>query len=257
MSRVVILHPGEMGAAVGAALLEVGGDVCWLPTSRSTETRNRATENGLRPVTGLGGVDIVISVCPPAHALDVARSVAGFGGLFVDANAVSPQTAAEVAGIVTAGGAAYVDGGIIGPPPRDRGTTRLYLSGQRAGEVARVFHEARIEPVVVDAGPFAASATKMTYAAWSKITAALLLSVHETATALDVDDVLRAEWEVSQPELAARLEGARRSAAAKGWRWEGEMHEIARTFADVGQPAGFGATAAQVFAAYERPTRPD
>ncbi|MGH3897305.1 MAG: hypothetical protein ACRDTA_03455 [Pseudonocardiaceae bacterium] len=26
-------------------------------------------------------------------------------------------------------GAAVVDGGIVGPPPRDSGTTRLYLSG--------------------------------------------------------------------------------------------------------------------------------
>ena len=253
MPRVAILHPGEMGAAVGAALRAVGVDVSWLPAGRSSDTRARADRADIGPIDDLTSVDIVLSICPPAHALDVARSVAGFPGLYVDANAVSPATAAGVADIVTAGGAAYVDGGIIGPPPRDRGTTRLYLSGDRAGEVAQVFHEGRIEPVVVDAGPFAASATKMTYAAWSKISAALLLSAHETAKALDVDDVLRAEWEISQPELLARLESAGRSATAKGWRWEAEMREVARTFADAGQPDGFGAAAARVFGAYPRP----
>jgi len=28
MPRVAILHPGEMGSAVGAALMDVGADVC-------------------------------------------------------------------------------------------------------------------------------------------------------------------------------------------------------------------------------------
>jgi hypothetical protein len=107
--------------------------------------------------------------------------------------------------------------------------------------------------VVVDAGRFAASATKMTYAAWTKISAALLLASHEVATRLDVDDVLDAEWAVSQLDLARRLESARRSAAAKGWRWEAEMREIAATFAAVDEPAGFGEAAAELFGRFERP----
>ncbi|HEY7989171.1 MAG TPA: DUF1932 domain-containing protein, partial [Lapillicoccus sp.] len=100
---------------------------------------------------------------------------------------------------------------------------------------------------------FAASATKMTYAAWTKVSAALLLSVHEAAERLDVDDVLRAEWAVSLPEMAERLASAQRSAAAKGWRWESEMREIAATFAAVGMPSGFGESAADVFGRFPRP----
>jgi hypothetical protein len=166
---------------------------------------------------------------------------------------VSPATAEAVATAVEAGGATYVDGGIIGPPPREPGTTRLYLSGDRAGEVARLFVDSRLEPVVVEAGRFAASATKMTYAAWTKVSAALLLSVHEAAERLDVDDVLRAEWAVSLPELAERLASAQLSAAAKGWRWEAEMREIAATFGEAGLPSGFGESAADVFAGFPRP----
>ena len=44
-----------------------------------------------------------------------------------------------------------------------------------------------------------------------------------------------------------------RSAAAKGWRWEDEMRQIAQTFAAVGQPDGFGTAAAEVFGSWPRP----
>lgn len=255
MSRVAVLHPGEMGSAVGAALVDAGMEVVWLPAGRSAATRRRAADAGLVEAATVDDCDVVISVCPPGSAVEVARSMAGFEGTYVDANAVSPATAETVATTVEARSAAYVDGGIIGPPPREPGTTRLYLSGERAGEVARLFLDARVEPVVIEADPagrFAASATKMTYAAWTKIGAALLLGTYETASRLEVDDVLLAEWGVSQPELAERLESARRSAAAKGWRWEAEMREIARTFGDSGQPRGFGEAAAELFARYER-----
>ena len=75
---------------------------------------------------------------PPGLGDGVARLVAaaGFGGLYVDANAIAPGTARAVGRIVAAAGADFVDGGIIGPPPRHSGTTRLYLAGPRAGEVA-------------------------------------------------------------------------------------------------------------------------
>ena len=42
VSRVAILHPGEMGAALGSALVDVGHEVCWLPAGRSAATRRRA-----------------------------------------------------------------------------------------------------------------------------------------------------------------------------------------------------------------------
>ncbi|HEX4281159.1 MAG TPA: hypothetical protein VHZ27_10355, partial [Solirubrobacteraceae bacterium] len=51
----------------------------------------------------------------------------------------------------------WVDGGIVGPPPTRAGTTRLYLSGDRAPEAARLFEDTRLEPVVLDDSPVAAS----------------------------------------------------------------------------------------------------
>ena len=252
MAQVVVLHPGEMGSAIGAALVDVGHAVYWLPAGRGAATRRRAAQAGLRERDDVSGADVVLSVCPPAAAIDVARSVAGFGGTYVDANAVSPGTAAEVAAIVGAGGAAYVDGGVIGPPPTTAGTTRIYLAGDRAAEVAALFATARVEARLLD-GDLSASALKMTYAAYSKIPGALLLAAHGAAEQLGVAEALAQEWALSQPGLAQRLDGARATAQVKGWRFSDEMRQIAETFAAAGQPAGFAQAAAEVFAGYRRP----
>ena len=91
-----LLHPGEMGAAVGKCLADAGHRVLWDPEGRSAATRERAEAAGL---TGealariIARSDVIVSVCPPHAALDVARLVAGFRGLYLDANAISPATA--------------------------------------------------------------------------------------------------------------------------------------------------------------------
>jgi hypothetical protein len=101
--------------------------------------------------------------------------------------------------------------------------------------------------VLADAGPMAASALKMTYAAWTKGSAAMLLAIEHTARALGVDAHLHEEWARSQPQLAERLSAAAQAAATKGWRWTGEMREIAATFGAAGQPEGFHRAAADVY----------
>jgi 3-hydroxyisobutyrate dehydrogenase-like beta-hydroxyacid dehydrogenase len=166
----------------------------------------------------------------------------------VDANAIAPQTARAVRALVEPGGARFVDGGIIGPPPAAPGTTRLYLSGDAAPAVAGLFERSALEAVVLPGAVGAASALKLTYAAWTKGTAALLLAIRRAARAHGVEAALLAEWALSQPDLAARSARAEQAAADKGWRWEGEMREVAATFADAGLPEGFHHAAAEIFA---------
>jgi 3-hydroxyisobutyrate dehydrogenase-like beta-hydroxyacid dehydrogenase len=181
----------------------------------------------------------------------VAAAGAGFGGIFVDANAISPQTAREVARIAGRGGAAFVDGGIIGLPPEPGAGPgdgpRLYLSGDRAAEVGDLFTGTAVDARIVEGGIGAASAVKMAYAAWTKGTAALLLAARALGRAEGVEDDLAAEWALSQPGLAGRTVSAARSAAAKGWRWEAEMTEIAASMAAAGLPDGFHLAAAEIF----------
>jgi 3-hydroxyisobutyrate dehydrogenase-like beta-hydroxyacid dehydrogenase len=241
-----LLHPGEMGSALGAALLENGHRVLWASEGRSAETAARAAAfDDLGTAHELAGdADVVISVCPPHAAREVAASVDGFDGIYVDANAVSPATAREIGG---------VDGGIVGPPPRDGATARLYLSGPRAEEVARLFAGTAVEPRVLGSEVGTASAMKMAFAGWSKGTAAMLITIARLAEEHGVQEPLFAEWRAWQPELLDDLQRSRHSAARKGWRWVGEMEEIADTFAAAGMPDGFHRAAAEVFREFGRP----
>jgi 3-hydroxyisobutyrate dehydrogenase-like beta-hydroxyacid dehydrogenase len=259
-TTIGLLHPGEMGAAVGRCLVSAGHRVLWVPDGRGAATRERAGAAGLAGVTMEEMVtrsEVIVSVCPPHAARDVARQVAGFGGLYLDANAISPATALEVAAIVAAGGAGYADGGIIGPPPVAAGSTRLYLSGPRAAEAAALFGGTYVDARVV-APPGTASAVKMAYASWTKGSAALLLATRALARAEGVESALLEEWSLSQPGLEKRWDGADGSAVAKGWRWIGEMEEIAAAMAAAGLPAGFHQAAAEIYRRYEQgPSRSD
>jgi len=234
-----------MGAAVGALL----DDAWWAPEGRSAETAERAGAAGLRPAPLAELLErsaVVLSICPPHAALDVARAAAGFRGVYCDANAIAPATAIEVGRTVEASGARFVDGGIVGGPPREPGT-RVYLSGSEAHAVAALFAGTALEPVVLGDEPGLASALKACYAGWSKGSAALLLALSAAADELGVGEALRAEWARSVPDVPERLEAAGRSADAKGWRWIGEMREIAATLRAAGQPGGFHDAAADVF----------
>jgi 3-hydroxyisobutyrate dehydrogenase-like beta-hydroxyacid dehydrogenase len=250
---VGLLHPGEMGAAIGAVLRRRGLDVLWASAERSDATHARAARAGL---TDAGTVvelarksDVILSVCPPHGAPHVAAAAGDFPGLFVDANAVSPATARRIAETLPR----FVDGGIVGGPPSETEGPRLYLSGGETGRIAELFAGTPVDARALSDRVGDASALKMVYAAWSKGTAALLLAIREVALSEGVADALVEEWRESLPDLEARLASAERSAAAKGWRWVAEMEEIAATFAAAGKPDGFHRAAADVFRRRPRP----
>lgn len=260
-----VLHPGAMGAAVGSALRPRAGAVVWAAAGRSDATSKRAELADLVGVPDTAAVarraDVIVSVCPPHAALDLARAVAAlrFSGLFVDANAVSPSTAREIGGTVEAGGAVFVDGGLIGPPPRAAGTTRLYLSGREAKRASALFDGTRLEAIALSDAPGAASALKMAYAAYTKGVSALLIGVRALAAAEGVDDALLAEWHRSQPDLPKRSEAAARDNARKAWRFVGEMEEITAAFEAAGLPGDFHEAAAEIYrrlAVYKDATTP-
>jgi 3-hydroxyisobutyrate dehydrogenase-like beta-hydroxyacid dehydrogenase len=258
---VGLLHPGEMGAAIGALLRARGREVLWASAGRGPATARRAETAGLTDAGTVAEVArrgaVVLSVCPPHAAAAVAAEAAdaGFTGLFVDANAVAPATARGIAATIEAGGGRCVDGGIIGGPPTRAGTTRLYVSGAEAGAVRDLFDGTPLDTRVVggEAGGEigreigAASALKMAYAGFTKGGAALLLAVRALARAEGVEAALLDEWALSQPDLPGRLAAATRSADAKGWRWIGEMEEIAAAMAARGLPDGFHLAAAAVY----------
>jgi len=249
---VGLLHPGEMGHTVGACAVAAGARVLWASEGRSEASRARAESAGLEDagdVSALAGrCEWLVSVCPPHAAVETARLAIehGFRGRYIDANAVSPATARAIESEVESAGASFVDGGIIGLPARVAGTTRLYLSGAAADEAAALF-AAPLEAIAIKGGAGAASALKMSFAAWTKGTSALLMAIRALATSEGVDDALLAEWARSIPDLPGRSTGVMHATVPKAWRFVAEMHEISATFKDAGLPAGFHASAAEVY----------
>ncbi|HJS18897.1 MAG TPA: DUF1932 domain-containing protein [Anaerolineales bacterium] len=253
MSRIGILHPGEMGVSIAASAVNSGHQVFWVSQSRSDKTRLRADEHQLTEIASLSQLcktcEIILSVCPPHAAEDVARSVieVGFSGLYLDANAISPQRSINIGQQMQAAGIRFVDGGIIGGPAWTPKKTWLYLSGAHAEEIAACFLNGPLETRIISDETGKASALKMCYAAYSKGTTALLAAIIAAAEALGVRDDLYAHWELDHEGFSDQVNSRVTRITAKAWRFEGEMREIASTFQGAGLPDGFHDAAAEIY----------
>jgi hypothetical protein len=240
MTTVGLLFPGEMGAAVGAA---ADADVVWASAGRSAETAARAAEGGLRDVATLGALaaesEIVLSVCPPGIAEEVARAVAaaGFDGLYVEANAIAPARAERIASET---GLRVVDGGIVA-----KSAINLYLSGNQddVETVAALFDGSDVVPIPLPGGVGAASALKLAFGGWNKIGVLLAAQAYAIARAYGVAEALAGEGVGAE---------AIPRAGPKAWRWKAEMEEIAATCAALGLPDGLGKAAAEICTRWER-----
>jgi 3-hydroxyisobutyrate dehydrogenase-like beta-hydroxyacid dehydrogenase len=206
-----------MGAAVGSA---VRGDVLWASAGRSEATKRRAAS-----FTDVGSVaelvrssDVVLSICPPAIAEEVAEQVfaGGFDGVFVEANAVSPERIRRIAKL----GGRVVDGSIIAAKGID-----LYLAGQDAPPIAELFAGTDVRAIDLGAEVGAASALKMAFGGWNKIGIALTAQAHAIAAAYGVD-----AWLEMEGVPADRLTRV----ADRAWRWAPEMEEVAATCIELG-----------------------
>jgi len=259
-TRVAIVHPGAMGSSIGAALAP---RAVFAGQDRSAATRERAVRDGIEDVGSVARLievtEIVVSVCPPHAAMDVASEVAGLGfsGIFVDANAIAPETTRAIGQVVEKAGARFVDGGIVGPPARRAGTTRLWLAGDAAARIAELFTGTLVDARIVDGPIGAASALKMAYAAWTKGSTALLAAIVELAEAEDVSAALHEEWAISQPELERTWSKRIDATRPKAWRFVGEMEEIAASFAARDLPPGFHEAAAAVYRSLSEQTPED
>jgi 3-hydroxyisobutyrate dehydrogenase-like beta-hydroxyacid dehydrogenase len=252
MKTLALLHPGEMGTALGAALASRGFRVLWASQGRSAQTATRARAAGLEDACTIEQAaktaGVVVAVCPPHAALALAREAVahGFGGIYVDANAISPATARAIGTVINAAGGTFVDGGIIGLPPTAQKQPTLYLSGTQATSVAALFTGTNINAEMIEGGAGAASALKMCYAAFTKGTIALLAAIRALAEHEGVERPLMESWRRTLPEVPRQSENAS-AAALKAWRWLGEMDEIAASFAAAGLPDGFHRAAAEVY----------
>jgi 3-hydroxyisobutyrate dehydrogenase-like beta-hydroxyacid dehydrogenase len=248
-----ILHPGTMGISVAASAQNSGCQVYWASEGRSAQTHERAQRFDLHDATTLGNLchicPVLVSVCPPHAAEDVAQAVLshGFTGLYLDANAISPRRAERIGGRMMAAGVTFVDGGIVGGPAWEPGDTWLYLSGRGAETVADCFSAGPLETAVIGEPIGKASALKMCYAAWTKGSTALLCAILATAETFGVWEELEQQWERDWDGFADQAVNRARRVTAKAWRFAGEMEEISSTFEQAGLPGEFHAAAAILY----------
>ena len=251
--KVGFLHPGEMGISVAVSAKNSANQVCWASEGRSAETRARAEKFELIDTGTLGELcdtcSVIISVCPPHAAEEVARQVLGykFDGLYVDVNAISPQRAIRIGESMAEAGVTFVDGSIIGGPAWEPGKTWLYLSGEGAQPAADCFSGGPLETCIIDGPVGKASALKMCYAAYTKGTTALLCSILATAEKNGVREELENQWSRDWEGFAEQAERRARRVTAKAWRFTGEMKEISATFSEAGLPGDFHTGAAEVY----------
>lgn len=251
-----VVSMGDMGHAVGRTLHAGGHRVLTALDGRSTRTQALAEAAGVEDVGSLSALvtqaNLVLSILPPAAALDFAASVAAemkatsSRPVFVDCNAIAPGTARSIAEIITGADATFIDGGLIGAPPGRSAPTRIYVSGPEAGRLESLARpDMRIRAVSAEIGD--ASGLKMFYAALTKGTMTLDTLVLLGARQMGLSAHLLEEFSESQPVALERMERSVPWLAADAERWVGEMEEIAKTFSDVGLPRQMHQGAAEIF----------
>ncbi|HTZ77243.1 MAG TPA: DUF1932 domain-containing protein [Stellaceae bacterium] len=239
---VVVIAPGEMGAAVGGRLHESGVEVRTSLAGRSAKSIERAKRHGLVPVDNdaelVADAQFVLSIVPPADAVALARRLAPALAksrtkpIYVDCNAVSPATVVEVAAALRSAGSPFVDAGIIGSPPQPGSAgPRFYACGPAAARFGEL-RERGIDIHVMDGDIGTASALKMAYASLTKGLTALGTAMMLAATQAGVADALKRELADSQPMLKAWLERSVPRMYPKAYRWVAEMEEIAAFLGD-------------------------
>ena len=253
MTKLGILHPGKMGISVAASAQNSGCDVYWASEGRSEQTAERATQYQLKDSGSLESLSdictVLVSVCPPHAAEDVAQQVieAGFRGIYSEANAIAPQRAQQIGQNMLAAGIRFVDGGIIGGPAWEPERTWLYLSGEDAQEVAACFSAGPLETEIIGSEIGKASALKMCFAAYTKGSTALLCAILGAAESLGVREELETQWSRNGSDFAVTTQNRVRQVTSKAWRFSGEMDEIAATFHSVDLPDGFHKAAAEIY----------
>ena len=257
MSKTIaILMPGDMGHGCGKAFKNNNFRVVTCLSQRSVRTKKLAELSGFEDLGTIENVvensDIILSILPPEFALQQAKIVNNVilkkekHITYVDCNAVSPETALKINDSISSKFCNFIDGGIIGfNPIVENGQTRLYISGPNTQPV-KLLHKKGfiIKDLGLEIGK--ASAMKMVYASATKGTFALHAAVITASKKLNLFDEYVEELKYSRPNILEAMEKMIPKIPIDAARWEGEMHEIAKTFKRANITAKFHEGAAEM-----------
>jgi 3-hydroxyisobutyrate dehydrogenase-like beta-hydroxyacid dehydrogenase len=235
---IAILYPGEMGAALAAALRDRRPRLITTLAHRSAITAKRCRDQGIEVLDSLGDVvraaDIVFSVVPPAVAHDVALAyarladVAPEDSLYVDVNSIGPDSIESISRNIGKTGRGFVDAAINGLAKNLTTSGTLFLSGQRAGEIGSLF-EGLVRIRIVGAEPGRASMMKMLLAGMSKGLCALFVELAAMAKRRDMLDEMLSEAARIYPGMTTVIDRMLPTYAQHAARRASEMNELQQT----------------------------
>lgn len=223
-----------MGGSIAAALGDGGLRTVTVLAGRSARTRATAEAAGVTAVDSPAALvresDVVLSVVPPAAAVDVAETVAsgvrtaGERVPFVDLNAIAPGTAREIDEAVLPD-VDVVDGCLVGPA-RDLTDVTVFLSGAAADDQGWL-ERYGLDTVILGDRVGQASGLKLCYAGMTKATSVVGMDLLLAAVALDVDGPLVALYRERLTGLVPFLDGRLPGNPKRAGRRADEMAALA------------------------------
>src|SRR5262249_49676171 len=243
--RVTILSIGEMGYHWARLLKEHGVEVFTASEGRSEVTRKRAENAGVRIVAlaeAVSEADLIVSIVVPSAAekvaADAARAFSQTGRkrcLYLEANAISPMTAEAAGATIARSGGSFVDGCIIGSAAKLR-SAKIYVSGERAGELLAL-KEVGLKVEVLGSKIGQASAFKVVYAGLTKGLQGLFTELLLGARKFDLLQPIMKRYEESFPGLLDKGGGGIAALTLHAGRRAEEMAELADTYRHSGLEA--------------------
>ncbi|MDQ0750183.1 3-hydroxyisobutyrate dehydrogenase-like beta-hydroxyacid dehydrogenase [Streptomyces africanus] len=255
---VGLLHPGSMGSAFGAQLRARGHNVLWCPDGRSDATRRRAARAGLEPAALpelVSRSDVLLSLCPPAAAEEIAAQAAelgvvGTGTIYVEANAVAPPRVQCVTDRLAP--MPVIDAAVVGSPPVGGKTPTLYLSGpsKQADRIVELFAGTDVRTHVLGDRIGQASALKLAYSSYQKVSRVLAAVAYGAAESYGVADELLVIAAKRTRSYLVETDYIPKT-ASRAWRWGPELEDVATLLADAGLPDSLMHAAAATLARWD------
>ncbi|MFJ2632205.1 DUF1932 domain-containing protein [Streptomyces sp. NPDC087422] len=169
---------------------------------------------------------------------------------YVEANAVTPSRVQHAADLLAP--VPVVDASVVGSPPIGGKTPTLYLAGvhDRTDRIVQLFAGTDIRTHVLGDSLGAASALKLAYTSYQKVSRVLAAVAYGAADAYGVGDELLAIAVKRTRSYLVETDYIPKT-AARAWRWGPEIEDSADLLADAGLPDSLMHAAAATLARWD------
>lgn len=247
LSKICLLHAGELGTALGEMVTANGCRVTTVASCRSKRTLENAANAGFEiretVAQAIHEAEAVFSVVPPANALDLATSVLEETPshsnplIYVDFNSISPVTASQIEQLFQGSTIQFIDASIHGQANNLSTNGTLFLSGSESKIVANLFQGLLRVRILGDKTGLA-SLQKMLLGSITKGTIALFLQAAILAETTSLTEAFVTDLQHFYPETWRFIERSFPTYPVHGHRRVGEIQQLQETLLHYELPDG-------------------